>query len=153
METTTKLTETEKLNYIIKQIKCYPNDSDFIKKAKEIKIKYYTNSSKLLNKISDEKIYSFSFQNEIIQYSEKLEKITIINEILNRKKIKLESHGYAPELNKAFVNKELILCPHVVEIDKKITKSQLSQNFKSINLKQHLAKYSLNYLQILLHFN
>ena len=79
METKTNLNETEKLKYIVDKINCTPDDSIFVKKAKEIKIQYYTNSMNLLNKISEHRIYSFSFQNEIIKCSEKIQKIEIIN--------------------------------------------------------------------------
>ena len=85
--------------------------------------------------------------------SEKIQKIEIINKILKSKKIMLERHRNAPELNKTYVNKRLIHSPHVIEIDKKITEQQLSENNKNKNLKEHLVNLNLNYLQILLYFN
>ena len=153
MEIKTNLNEIEKLKYIVDKINCTPDDSIFVKKAKEIKIQYYTNSMKLLNKISEHRIFSYSFQNEIIKYSEKIQKVEIINKIIQSKKIMLERHRYAPELNKTYVNKRLIHSPHVIEIDKKITEQQLSENNKNKNLKEHLVNFNLNYLQILLYFN
>ena len=153
MEIKTNLTETEKLKHIVNKINSTPDDSTFVKKAKEIKIKYYTNSMNLLNKISEHRIYSYSFQNEIIKCSEKIQKVEIINKILKSKKIKLERHRNAPELNKTYVNKRLIHSPHVIQIEKKITKQQLLENNENKNLKQYLVNFNVNYLQILLYFN
>ena len=68
------LNQDAKLKYILDQVNSVADDSVYIKQAKKNRIKYYTRKTNLLSKISMSKIYSFSFQYEIIIDSQKIEK-------------------------------------------------------------------------------
>ena len=153
MTNETNFSEAEKLKYILDQVNSVAEDSEFIKQAKKNRIKFYTRKTNLLSKISMSKIYSFSFQDEIISDSQKIEKVQLIQKFLNSQNIQLERHSYAPELNKIYFNKRIVKTPHVAEIEKEVGEAKLRENHNYINLKQFLLKKSLCDLQILLNFN
>ena len=153
MTNETNFSEAEKLKYILDQLNNVSEDSEFIKQAKKNIIKFYTRKTNLLSKISMSKIYSFSFQDEIISDSQKIEKVQLIQKFLNSQNIQLERHSYAPELNKIYFNKRIVKTPHVAEIEKEVGEAKLRENHNYINLKQFLLKKSLCDLQILLNFN
>ena len=153
MTNETNFSEAEKLKYILDQLNNVSEDSEFIKQAKKNRIKFYTRKTNLLSKISMFKIYSFTFQDEIIRDSQKIEKVKLIQKFLNSQNIRLERHSFAPELNKVYFNKRIINTPHVAEIEKEVGEAKLRENHNYINLKQFLLKKSLCDLQILLNFN
>jgi len=89
-------TTSDKLKYIIKEIEATPLHFKEIKLAIEKRVKYYKANEIFLDNISEEKILKHSFQSEVIQLGEKLEKASILLD-----KIKgIETHSHAPELNK-----------------------------------------------------
>ena len=147
------LNQDAKLKYILDQVNNVSEDSQFITQAKKNRIKFYTRKANLLSEISTSKIYSFSFQDEIIRDSQKIEKVQLIQKFLNSQNIQLERHSYAPELNKIYFNKRIVKTPHVAEIEKDVGEAKLRENHNYINLKQFLLKKSLCDLQILLNFN
>jgi len=97
---------TEKLNYILKELKTVPIEN--IYKAKEcIKEKegFYIGSIDKLEKISLDQLKKYSFVSEVLNLSELKEKLSYTKKILNRV-YRLECHKYAPELNKLnFIDK------------------------------------------------
>jgi len=153
MTNETNFSEAEKLKYILDQVNSVAEDSEFIKQAKKNRIKFYTRKANLLSEISMFKIYSFSFQDEIIRDSQQIEKVKLIQKFLNSQNIRLERHSFAPELNKVYFNKRIINTPHVAEIEKEVGEAKLREDSSYINLKQFLLKKSLCDLQILLSFN
>ena len=153
MTNETNLNQDAKLKYILDQVNSVAEDSEFIKQAKKNRIKFYTRKANLLSEISMFKIYSFSFQDEIIRDSQQIEKVKLIQKFLNSQNIRLERHSFAPELNKVYFNKRIINTPHVAEIEKEVGEAKLKENHNYINLKQFLLNKSLCDLQILLNFN
>jgi len=151
-------TISEKLDYINKEIKNTNVNllGDFhihLNKAKEIKYKFYYNSRNKLKNIDSKILLKHNFQAEILSLAELLEKKVVINKIINTKKIKIEKHKFAPELNKVIINKNTFDAPYVINIDKEITTYQKLENHKYINLKQFLNKLSISKLNNILVLN
>lgn len=144
-------TISEKLDYINKEIKNTNVNllGDFkthLKNAKEIKYKYYYNNRNKLKNIDAKTLLKHNFQAEILSLAELLEKKVAINKIINTKKIKIERHKFAPELNKVTINKNTINAPYVISIDKEITTYEKLENPNYINLRQFLNKLSISKL-------
>lgn len=144
-------TISEKLDYINKEIKNTNVNllGDFnihLKNAKEIKYKYYYNNRNKLKNIDAKNLLKHNFQAEILSLAESLEKKVAINKIINTKKIKIERHKFAPELNKVTINKNTIKAPYVISVDKEITTYQKLENYNYINLRQFLSKLSISKL-------
>ena len=149
-------TTKQKLEYILNEINSVQNYNLHVKNAKEIKIQYYKLSKKQLKEIPPSKILSHSFASEVLRLGEQLEKKEIINKIIKTKKIKIQIHKYAPELNTTLIlgakNNE-IRTPYVVEIDKNITPYQKLMHPDTCNLKTFLSRESVLYLNNLLLLN
>lgn len=144
-------TISEKLDYINKEIKNTNVNllGDFnihLKNAKEIKYKFYYNSRNKLKNIDSKTLLKHNFQAEILSLAELLEKKVAINKIINTKKIKIEKHKFAPELNKVTINKNTFAAPYVISINKEITTYQKLENHNYINLRQFLNKLSISKL-------
>ncbi len=151
-------TIAEKLDYINKEIKntnvnLLGNFSTHLNNAKEIKIKYYYNSRNKLKNIDAKILLKHNFQKEIISLAELLEKKVLINKIISTKKIKIEKHKYAPELNKVKINKNTLEAPNVVSIENMVTTMQKIQDHKAINLRTFLSNKSVSYLNNILILN
>ncbi len=151
-------TIAEKLDYINKEIKntnvnLIGNFNTHLKNAKEIKIKYYYNSRLKLKNIDAKILLKHDFQREIISLAELLEKKVLINKIISTKKIKIEKHKFAPELNKVKINKSTIEAPNVVSIENIVTTMQKIQDHKAINLRTFLNNKSVSYLNNILILN
>ncbi len=144
-------TISEKLDYINKEIENTNVNliGDFnihLKNAKEIKYKFYYNNRNKLKNIDSKTLLKHNFQSEILSLAELLEKKVAINKIINTKKIKIEKHKFAPELNKVTINKNTFAAPYVISIDKEITTYQKLENHNYINLRQFLNKLSISKL-------
>lgn len=149
-------TTRQKLDYILKEINSVQNHNAHVKNAKEIKVKYYKLSKDQLKNTPPSKILNHSFAGEVLWLGEQLEKKVIINKIIATKKIALERHKYAPELNKVTIigaQRNEIKAPHVVEIDKNVTPYQKLMHPDSCNLKTFLSRESIAYLNNLLLLN
>ncbi len=77
----------------------------------------------------------------------------MINKIISTKKIKIEKHKYAPELNKVKINKNTLEAPNVVSIENMVTTMQKIQDHKAINLRTFLSNKSVSYLNNILILN
>ena len=148
-------TISEKLDYINKEIKNTNVNllGDFnihLENAKEIKYAFYFNSRNKLKNIDAKILLKHNFQAEILSLAELLEKKVIINKILKIKNIKIETHKFAPELNKVTINKKTFNAPNVINIDKEITIYQKLENNNYINLRQFLSKLDTSKLNDIL---
>lgn len=144
-------TISEKLDYINKEIKNTNVNllGDFnihLKNAKEIKKEYYYNTRLKLKNIDSKILLKHNFQKEIISLAELLEKKVVINKIISTKKIKIEKHKFAPELNKVRINKNTFDAPNLIKIDKEISVVDKLENHKAINLRTFLSNKSISYL-------
>tara|TARA_R110002167_G_scaffold91323_1_gene245744 strand:- start:530 stop:976 length:447 start_codon:yes stop_codon:yes gene_type:complete len=146
-------TISEKLDYINKEINLTTNFNKHTKNAKEIKLKYYYLSRLELKKIDAKILLKHSFQSEVLSLAELLEKKEIINKIITTKKIKIEKHTYAPELNKVKINKNIIDAPNLIKLDKKISVADKLENHKAINLTTFLSSKNIIYLKNILILN
>lgn len=142
-----------KLLYILNEINKIDNYNLHIKNAKEIKVKYYTLHKDSLNKVSDNIVLKHNFGSEVLKLGELLEKKLLINKIISTKKIKIERHSFAPEINKTYFNNKSISTPYVTEISKKITIQKQLKNHNYINLIQHLNKLCISNLNNILILN
>lgn len=148
-------TISEKLNYINIEIKntnvnLLGNFNTYLKRAKKIKKEYYNKNKLKLKNISGEKLLKHNFQSEIISLAEKLEKVDTIKKIIKNKKIVLERHAYAPELNKVKINNTTINTPNVVSVYEEPTTLQKIQNCNAVSLKIFLTRKDISYLNNLL---
>ena len=144
------------LDYIINEISTVENYNKHIKNAKEIKITFYKNNLSKLNKIPKETILKHNFSGEVLNLGELLEKKDIISKIIKSKKIKIETHKYAPELNKVTIigkSINVINAPNVIKIDKEISVTDKLINPNATNLISFLNKFSIPYLNNLLLLN
>ena len=151
-------TISEKLEYINVEIKNTNVNllGDFnihLKNAKEIKKEYYYKSRLKLKNIDSKILLKHNFQREIISLAELLEKKVLINKIISTKKIKIEKHKFAPELNKVRINKNTFDAPNVVSIQDMVTTMQKIQDHKAINLRTFLSNKSISYLNNILVLN
>lgn len=146
-------TISEKIKYINKEINLITNFNKHTKNAKEIKLKYYYLSRLELKKIDFKILLKHNFQSEVLSLAQLLEKKEIINKIINTKKIEIEKHKYAPELNKFTINKNIIDSPNLIKIDKKITVADKLENHKAINLITFLSRKNISYLKNILILN
>lgn len=148
-------TISEKIDYINIEIKntnvnLIGNFNNYLNKAKKIKKEYYNKNKLKLKNISGEKLLKHNFQSEIISLAEKLEKVDLIKKIIKNKKIILERHAYAPEINKAKINNFTIDAPNVVSVYDEPSISQRLQNCNAVSLKIFLTRKSISYLNNLL---
>lgn len=146
----------QKLDYILEQINEVQNYNLHTRNAKDIKILYYKSSKNKLKDILPSVLLAHDFSGEVIRLGELLEKKEIINKIIATKKIKLERHKFAPELNKLQVigkEKNIILAPNVIKISERVTPYEELLNHKAKNVKQFLSIQSINYLNNLLILN
>jgi len=148
-------TISEKLDYINKEIKntnvSLLGDFDtHLNNAKKIKYKFYSSNRNKLKSIDSKILLKHNFQAEILSLAELLEKKVVINKIISTKKIKIEKHQFAPELNKVTINKNTIDSPYVINIDESITTYQKLENHNSINLITFLSSKSISYLNNIL---
>lgn len=148
-------TINEKLDYINLEIKntnvnLLNNFSSYLNKAKEIKKEYYYKNRLKLKNLDSKLILKHNFQGEVISLAEKLEKVDTIKKIIKNKKIVLERHAYAPEINKAKINNFTIDAPNVVTIYDEPTTLQKLQNYKAVSLKIFLTRKDISYLNNLL---
>ena len=132
------MNKTQKLNYIVDEINSVKNYSKHTKDAKELKITFYKGNIDKLTNVPKETILKHSFGSEVLRLSESLEKKQIINKIIKGKKVVIERHKYAPEMNKAYINNYEIKAPQITDFEQ---------------LKNFLTKYSLNNLKNMLLFN
>jgi len=146
----------DKLQYIINEINTVKNYNKHIKNAKRLKIVFYRGNLLKLDKIPKETILKHSFASEVLSLGEMLEKKDIISKIIMTKKIKLETHAYAPELNKLIIigkSTNVISAPNVVHIEKDVSVTDNLINPSAINLATFLSKASIPYLKNILILN
>jgi hypothetical protein len=149
-------TTKQKLDYILNEINDVQNYNLHTRKAKEIKIEYYNLSKNKLKNILPSVLLAHDFSGEVLRLGELLEKKQIINKIISTKKIKLERHKFAPELNKLKIigkQKNIIDAPNVIKISERVTPYDELMNHKAKNVKQFLSTKSINYLNNLLILN
>lgn len=148
-------TINEKLDYINLEIKntnvsLLGSFNTYLNKAKEIKKEYYYKNRLKLKKLDSKLILKHSFTSEILSLAEKLEKVDLIKKIIKTKKVSLERHTYAPELNKVKINNLTIDAPNVVTIYQEPTTLQKIQNCNAVSLKIFLTRKDISYLNNLL---
>lgn len=148
-------TISEKLDYINIEIKntninLLGNFNTYLNKAKEIKKDYYYKNRLKLKNLDSKLILKHSFASEVLSLAEKLEKVDLIKKIIKTKKISLERHTYAPELNKVKINNTTIEAPNVVTIYDEPTTLQKLQNCSALSLKIFLTRKSVSYLNKLI---
>ena len=146
-------TISEKIDYINTEINLTTNFNIHTKKAKQIKKKYYYLNRLQLKKLDAKILLKHNFQSEVLKLGELLEKKVLINKIISTKKIRVEKHKFAPELNKVRINKNTFDAPNLIKIDKEISVSDKLQNHKSVNLLTFLSSKSISYLNNILILN
>lgn len=113
METNIKLIQS-KINLV-------PGTDKFIKKAKIERLQFYKDNLSKVDQMQPEKINKYSFNVEIINHAYNLRKAALLPKII-KQVIKLESHIYAPELNKLhFTKNRFISVPGKIDIPSALT--------------------------------
>jgi hypothetical protein len=108
----------QKLAFIKASITKTNCNNKFAKKAKQNRIKYYTENVDKLIQINIEKIQSHNFNIEVIEHAFNLEKLNYIDKKVFNKIKCIEVHKYAPELNKIiFKNNTEIKAPQVINME------------------------------------
>lgn len=148
-------TISEKIDYINIEIKntnvnLIGNFNNYLNKAKKMKKEYYFKNKLKLKNITSFDLLKHDFQSEVISLAEKLEKVDTIKKIIKNKKIVLERHAYAPEINKALINNLTIDTPNVVTIYQEPSTAQKIQNCNALSLKIFLTRKDISYLNNLL---
>ena len=116
MTSINNLESTQKINYILNEIKSVKNYSDHFKKAKQFKTDFYLENIDKLKNLSLDKIKKHSFTSEVLSYGEMLEKQVFIPKFY-KKVVKLEKHTYAPEMNKLHFKNSFISVPGKTNIE------------------------------------
>lgn len=106
----------QKLNYIIEEINKTPNVAPHINTSKGERIKYYKNSAWRLDAMNPETIKNFDFQGEVITKAENLEKVYMVEKLLQFC-TGVEVHKNAPELNTAHFCGYIIKTPHITKVE------------------------------------
>lgn len=126
----------EKLNYIKDEIKTTPKSGIYkIKETTKEVLDFYTNKKEVLEKVSFEQLKKYSFVREILIKCETKEKLSFTENILDCV-YRLETHSFAPELNKLnFINNK----GFIIEIktpQKTTIEDSVSYLIKSLSLTQ-----------------
>jgi len=123
METNIKLIQS-KINLV-------PGADKFIKKAKIQRLQFYKDNLVKVNEMQIDKIIDYNFRTEVINHAYNLRKSAFIPKIM-KQIIKLEVHGYAPELNCLHFTKN-----RIVKVPQKTTiASALTFLINTMNLEQ-----------------
>jgi hypothetical protein len=110
------MTNQEKLNYILTEIKQTPKEGVYkIKECIKDRIDFYSKDINKLENISFEKLKKHSFVSETLYISETKQKQSYKKKLLS-KILKLERHLYAPEMNKIHFKNKTVRVPQQTDI-------------------------------------
>lgn len=109
----------ENLTLVTEKIKAVNAAHKFMNKAKKLRLAYYSEKCEQLSFLSTDIIQEHNFEKELLDYSVELEKTELVNRKL-RKHINLETHLYAPELNKIHIFSTEIKAARITEIENSI---------------------------------
>lgn len=124
-------------NLIVTEINNIKGGNKFIKQAKKDRLLYYSNMLDNVNDLPIETVQKFNFGAEVLNISLEFEKLSYFMKYKYKHIDKLETHLYAPELNKIHFRGNLIniKTPYITTIEKAIhhvVKSQSLEQIKSI---------------------
>lgn len=109
----------ENLHLVTEKIKAVKASHKFINKAKKLRLAYYSGMCQELSYLSTDTILSHNFERELLDYSNELEKTEFVNRKL-KKHIGIETHLYAPELNKIHIFSAEIKAARITEISEAV---------------------------------
>ena len=125
----------ENLTLVTEKIQAVNAAHKFMNKAKKLRLAYYKENFYRISHLSAHTILDHNFEREILDYSIELEKTEFVNRKL-KKHIGLETHLYAPELNKIHIFSTEIKAARITEISEAI---KYLIRFFSLNDLQRMA--------------
>ena len=122
----------EKLKYIINELNNIKPSNKYVFEAIIERKQYYNDTAHMLENVTEKQIKDFCFLSEVLRKAEIIEKQKFYK-ILFNKAIKLETHQYAPELNKLHFKSRKIDTPKATTITDAITQIIYNNSLTCLN--------------------
>jgi len=122
----------DKLKYIINELNSIKASNKYIFEAIIERKQYYNDTAEQLENIPFETIKRYCFLSEVLRKAEILEKQKFIPKLLD-KVVRLETHQFAPELNKIHFKNHHINVPQATTITDAITQIISNTSLTTLN--------------------